>query len=99
MFRNANISHIASGFIYSSSSQQKARVDEAYDSSLDSSLFDYANVTQDGVANRLWILTPSISSGPYLWQGYVTPAFPLISHDFLVTNGAVFGGIINNPLC
>jgi hypothetical protein len=96
-FRNANISHIASGFIYSSPSQQKVRVDEAYDSALGSSLFDYTNVTQDGVANRQWILDPAITSPPSLWQGYVVPAFPLIPRDLLVTSGAVFGGIVDDP--
>jgi hypothetical protein len=97
IFRNANVSHIASGFIYSSPSQQKVRVDEAYDSALGSSLFDYTNVTQEGVANRQWILTPAITSRPDLFQGYVIPAFPLITSDFLVTNGAVFGGVVNDP--
>jgi hypothetical protein len=97
MFRNANVSHIASGFIYSSPSQQKVRVDEAYDSGLGSSLFDYTNVTQEGVLNRQWILNPAITSRPDLWQGYVSPAFPLIPRDFLVTNGAVFGGLVDDP--
>jgi hypothetical protein len=95
--RNVNISHIASGFIYCSPFQQKVRVDEAYDSHLGSSLFDYANITDEGVANRQWILDPAITSPPNLWQGYVTPAFPLIQRDFLLTNGAVFGGIVNDP--
>jgi hypothetical protein len=95
--RNANVSHIASGFIYFSPSQQKVRVDEAYNSSLGSSLFDYTNITNAGVANRQWILDPAITSPPNLWQGYVTPAFPLIPRDFLVTQGAVFGGIVDDP--
>jgi hypothetical protein len=94
--RNANISHIASGFIYCSPSQQKVRVDEAYDSGLGSSLFDYTNITNAGVANRQLILHPAITSPPNLWQGYVSPAFPLIPRDFLVTNGAVFGGIVDD---
>ena len=94
--RNANISHIASGFIYCSPSQQKVRVDEAYDSGLGSSLFDYTNITDAGVANRQWILDPAITSPPNIWQGYVSPAFPLIPRDFLVTNGAVFGGIVDD---
>lgn len=94
--RNANISHIASGFIYCSPSQQKVRVDEAYDSGLGSSLFDYTNITDAGVANRQWTLHPAITSPPNLWQGYVSPAFPLIPRDFLVTNGAVFGGIVDD---
>ena len=95
--RNANLSHIASGFIYSSPSQQKVRVDEAYDSALGSSLFDYTNITQEGVANRQWLLDPAITSPPSLFQGYVTPAFPLIARDLLVTSGAVFGGVVNDP--
>ena len=83
--------------MYSSPAQQKVRVDEAYDSGLGSSLFDYTNVTQEGVANRMWILTPAITSPPDLWQGYVNPAFPLFSRDLLVTSGAAFGGVVNDP--
>ncbi len=96
-FRNANLSHIASGFIYNSPSNQKVRVDEAFDSTLGSSLFDYTNVTQEGVANRQWLLEPAITSPPSLYQGYGTPGFPLIPRDLLVTSGAVFGGIVNDP--
>jgi hypothetical protein len=93
LYRDANVSHIASGFIYNSPSRSKVRVDEAYDSTLGSSLFDYTNVTQGGVANRLWSLSPAITSPPECFQGFSNPAFPLISEDILVANEAIYGGV------
>ncbi|MCJ1403214.1 hypothetical protein MMC11_006437 [Xylographa trunciseda] len=91
-----NISHIASGFLYSSPSQLKVRVDEAYDSGFGSSLFDYTNVTAEGVDNVQWILNPAITSPPDCFRGPVNPAFPLFAKDFLVTNGAVFAGVVSD---
>ena len=96
--RDANISHIASGFVYNSPSQRKVRVDEAYDSTFGSSLFDYNNVTQEGVANRLWTLSPAITSPPACFEGFANPAFPLISEDFLVANNAIYGGEMYDAL-
>jgi hypothetical protein len=94
LYRDANVSHIASGFIYNSPSLSKVRVDEAYDSTLGSSLFDYTNVTQEGVANQLWSLSPAVTSPPECFQGFSNPAFPLISEDILVANEAIYGGVM-----
>ncbi|KAF7513928.1 hypothetical protein GJ744_006542 [Endocarpon pusillum] len=95
---DANVSHIASGFVYNSPSQRKVRVDEAYDSTFGSSLLDYTNVTQEGVANRLWTLSPAITSPPACFEGFTNPAFPLISDDFLVANNAIYGGEMDDAL-
>ena len=89
---NADISHIASGYIYCSPSAEKVRVDETYDSALGSSLFDYTNVTSEGVSNTLWLLSPSLTSVPQFYTGYQVPAFPLIPTDLLVNNNAVYAG-------
>jgi hypothetical protein len=94
---NENVSHIASGFIYNSPAHKKVRVDETFDSALGSSLFDYTNVTQKGVANRQWILSPAVASPAQCFQGYVNPAFPLISAELLIASGAVFGGVVEDP--
>jgi len=91
--RDSNVSHIASGFIYNSPSQGKVRVDEAFDSTFASSLFDYTNITQGGVANRLWSLSPAITSPPQCFKNYVNPAFPLVTEDLLVANKAIYAGM------
>ena len=95
--RNDNLSHITAGFIYSSPTQKKIRADQAYDGVLGSSLFDFGNTTQDGVANTLWELKPAINSPPEIWQGFVQPTFPILSPDFLIQLDAVFAGHIVDP--
>lgn len=72
-------------------------MDEAYDTVLGSSLFDYHNVTDQGVSNILWTLTPAVASEPEFFTGFVQPAFPLISADFLVAANAVYAGIVQDP--
>ncbi|KAJ9639322.1 hypothetical protein H2199_006355 [Coniosporium tulheliwenetii] len=92
-----NVSHIASGYIYNSPSNQKVRADVTSDSGFASSLFDYTNISSEGlVSNTLYNLEPCIAAPPQLWQGYVNPTFPLFSTDILVTSNAVFGGIVDD---
>ncbi len=91
------MSHIASGYIYNSPSNQKIRVDEAFDSNFASSLFDYTDISSDGlVSNTLYTLAPCIAATPQFWQGYVMPVFPLFSSDILVTCNAVFTGVVDD---
>ncbi|KAL9110508.1 MAG: hypothetical protein Q9187_008039 [Circinaria calcarea] len=93
-----NVSNIASGFLYSSASLGKVRVDEAFDGALASSLFDFANVTADGlVLNSLWQLSPAITSQPTCQQYRVNSNFPLVPGDLLVGANAVFGGQRMDP--
>lgn len=95
---NQNISHITSGFWYSSPTAKKARIDEAYNLTLASSLFDYNNVSASGIDNVLWYLTPSIASAPQFYQGYEPmPSFPLFSPDLLVANNGVYAGVTTDP--
>lgn len=95
---NQNLSHITSGFWYCSPLARKVRIDEAYDSTLASSLFDYNNVTTEGVNNVLWYLTPSIASTPQFYVGYEPiPSFPLFTADLLVANNAVYAGTADDP--
>ena len=94
---NANLSNIASGFVYTSPASKKVRVDEAFDSTLGSSLFDYNNVTAKGVYNVVWTLTPSLTSTPSFFTGYVAePAFPLLTADVLIKGNAVYAGTATN---
>ena len=97
MCRNVNVSHIASGYIYNSPSNNKVRVDETYDTALGSSLFDYDNVTDEGISNIVWMLSPAVASQPDFSTGYVVPAFPLIPTDLLVAGNAVYAGVIQDP--
>ena len=93
-----NVSHITSGFWYSSPSAKKVRIDEAYDLTLASSLFDYHNVSAKGVNNVMWYLNPSIVSTPQFFEGYVSnPSFPLFRNDLLVASQAVYAGVTEDP--
>jgi hypothetical protein len=94
---NSNVSHITAGFIYVSPSNQKIRVDQAYSFSLSSSLFDYTNLSSDGlVSNMVYTLTPNVAAQPCIWIGYVVSAFPLWRNETLVESNAVFGGVVDD---
>ena len=94
---NPNVSHIASGTIYFSSSNQKVRADAAYTASLQSSLFDYTNVSSDGrVSNKVYTFTPNVATKPALFSDYVVPGFPLWEADTLVKSSAVYGGLVDD---
>lgn len=72
-------------------------MDEAYDTTLGSSLFDYDNVTAEGVSNIMWTLSPAVASEPEFFSGYVVPAFPIIPSDLLVASNAVYAGVVQDP--
>ncbi|KAJ5556800.1 hypothetical protein N7494_000715 [Penicillium frequentans] len=91
---NQNLSHITAGHISNLPSLDIVLVDEASDDGLASSLFNYANTSQDGLVDNTLSTYSSTSSSVEVWRGYVNPAFPLFSRDFLVTNKAIFGGLV-----
>ncbi|KAJ5233163.1 hypothetical protein N7468_006119 [Penicillium chermesinum] len=91
---NRNLSHITAGYISNSPSVGIVVADEASDSGLASSLFNYANTTQDGLVDNTLKSYSSNSSAVEVWRGYVNSGFPLFSQDFLVTNNAIFGGLV-----
>ncbi|CRG84844.1 Anoctamin-5 [Talaromyces islandicus] len=91
---NLNLSHIMSGYMYASPSQNLVRVDETYDGGLARSIFNYANVSNEGlVENILTSFTDNLTN-PTVWTGYVESNYPLFTDDFLVKNEAVFGGLV-----
>lgn len=91
------MSHITAGYMASSTSSSTVRVDEAYAGGLASSLFNYANVTSDGlVDNTLTTFAPP--ENVTVWRGYVNSNFPLFSADLLVRAGAVFAGLATREL-
>ncbi|CZR50252.1 uncharacterized protein PAC_00124 [Phialocephala subalpina] len=91
---NVNISHITGGFLYNSPTAGKVRVDQSYDMNIGSSIFDYTNISSNGlVSNIMYLFTPSIASPPSIFSDYVNSNFPLFTQDMLQTNGAVFTGL------
>ncbi|KAF5860049.1 hypothetical protein ETB97_002075 [Aspergillus alliaceus] len=91
---NQNLSHVTAGFINSSPSQSFVWVDEAFNGSLASSFFNYANSTPEGLVDNTMTTFDHKSNKPTIWKGYVNSNFPLFPEDILVKNGAVFGGLV-----
>ncbi|KAF8849594.1 hypothetical protein BDZ45DRAFT_772282 [Acephala macrosclerotiorum] len=91
---NVNVSHITGGFLYNSPTAGKVRVDQSYDMNIGSSIFDYTNISLNGlVSNIMYLFTPSIASPPSILSDYVNSNFPLFTQDILQTRGAVFAGL------
>lgn len=80
------------GYIDNSPAKGVVRVNEAYDDAPTSSVFNYANVTKDGLVDN--VLTIYNGTTPYVWQGYVNSNYPIFEQDFLAKAGAVFGGLV-----
>lgn len=91
-FRDETLSHIMTGYIDNSPAKGMVRVNEAYDDAPASSVFNYANVTGDGLVDN--ILTIYNGTTPYVWQGYVNSNYPIFEQDFLAKADAVFGGLV-----
>ncbi|RFU82182.1 hypothetical protein TARUN_15 [Trichoderma arundinaceum] len=86
------LSHIMTGYIDNSPKNGIVLVNEAYDNAPASSLFNYANITKDGLVDN--ILTIYNDTRPYVWQGYVNSNYPIFEQDFLLKADAVFGGLV-----
>ncbi|KGO75675.1 hypothetical protein PITC_030270 [Penicillium italicum] len=91
---NQNLSHITTGFINNAPSQNFVRADEAFDGSLASSFFNYANSTEDGLVDNTLTTFSHDSNEPTVWRGFVNSNFPLFPEDILIKNGAVFAGLV-----
>ncbi|EPS25087.1 hypothetical protein PDE_00018 [Penicillium oxalicum 114-2] len=95
---NQNLSHIASGYIYFSPSKKLVRADEAYEGGLATSVFDYANTTQEGLVMNTVTSRKAGSTESQMWSGYVLSNYPLFASDFLIQGEAVFGGLVKRNL-
>ncbi|GIJ90092.1 hypothetical protein Asppvi_009042 [Aspergillus pseudoviridinutans] len=91
---NQNLSHITTGFINNSPSQNFVRVDEAFEGGLASSFFNYTNTTKEGLVDNTLTTFGHESNEPTIWRGYVNSNFPLFPEDILVQSGAVFSGLV-----
>lgn len=92
--RNQNLSHITTGYIVNSPSRGFVRVDQANDEGFGTSLFNYANVTEDGQVDNILRMYTANSTAPNIWQGFVNSNFPIFQEDILVQAGAVFSGLV-----
>ncbi|KAF9483686.1 hypothetical protein BDN70DRAFT_873532 [Pholiota conissans] len=86
--------HIVSGFIYVSPSQQKIRADAAGDGVLEASFFDFQNTTSNGtmVANAIVSFDGGVTE-PTCSSFFVPPFVELFPPDFLAQSNAVFSGV------
>lgn len=81
--------------MYNNPSKNHVRVDETFEDGLASSLFDFSNVTKDGLVDNTLTSVFKDFAHPDVWRGYVNTNYPLIAADFLAKNGAVFAGLVD----
>ncbi|KHO02059.1 uncharacterized protein MAM_01060 [Metarhizium album ARSEF 1941] len=91
---NHNLSHIQNGYMYHSPTKKLVRVDETFENGLATSMFNFANVTKDGLVDNTLTSVFKDFAHPEIWRGYVNTNYPLISADFLTQAGAVFSGLV-----
>lgn len=92
--RNANLSHITTGYIDNFPSGAFVRVGEAYEGQISWSSFDYSNVSESGLVDNTLTTYGWNSTTPSVWRGYVNSNFPIFRDDILVEAGAVYEGLI-----
>ncbi|CAI7606920.1 hypothetical protein N7533_003519 [Penicillium manginii] len=94
---NQNMSHITTGFIENSPSQLIVRVDEAFNGTLASSVFNYANSTKEGLVDNTLTSYDKLGKST-VWREFVNSNFPLFPESLLIENDAVFGGLVDRQL-
>lgn len=94
-----NITNIAAGYILNSPSQGIVRAQVTSNSGLESSVFNYANVTNEGLVDNTVTTYPDDSENPpTVWRDYVNSNFPIFKETFLVDSGAVFAGLVQRRI-
>ncbi|UNI22372.1 hypothetical protein JDV02_008267 [Purpureocillium takamizusanense] len=88
------VSHIMTGYMRNSPSDKAVRVHEVFDDAVASSLFDFSNVTADGLVDNTLTTWRDDATQPDVWRDYVNTNYPLFAADMLVKAGAVFGGLV-----
>jgi hypothetical protein len=86
--------------MYNLPKQHQVRIDQAYDGFLSGSVFNYANISKEGLVDNIVIYFPSNGNynKPQVFRGYVNPGFPLLMDDLLVSYNATFGGLTYRDL-
>jgi hypothetical protein len=88
------VSHIAAGYIINSPTQGIVRATVTSNDGLQSSTFNYANVTDAGLVDNTYITYPTNSADqPIVWRDYVDSSFPIFKNSILVDSGAVYAGL------
>lgn len=88
------MSHITAGHIHNSPSKNLVRADQASSEGISSSVFNFANVTKEGLVDNTLTMYPNGGATPTIFRDYVNSNFPLFREDMLVKAGAVFGGLV-----
>jgi hypothetical protein len=97
--RDSNVTNIAAGYILNSPSQRIVRVYVTSKSGLESSNFDYANVTKEGlVDNIVTTYSDDSENPPTVWRDYVNSNFPIFEETILANSGAVFAGLVERRI-
>ncbi|OAA43777.1 hypothetical protein NOR_04352 [Metarhizium rileyi] len=95
---NKNLSHIQIGYMYNAPSKNMVRADEVFEDGLATSVFNFANVTSDGLVDNTLTSVFRDFAHPDVWRGYVRTNYPLIRADFLISSEAVFSGLVERAL-
>lgn len=94
-----NVSNIAAGYIVNSPSQNVVRAQVTSNTGLESSLFNYANISSEGlVDNIVTTYSDQAETPPTVWRDYVNPSFPIFQDTILKDGGAVYGGLVERQL-
>jgi hypothetical protein len=97
--RDSNVSNIAAGYIINSPSQGIVRAYVTSNSGLQSSVFNYANVTDEGlVDNIVTSYSDDPADPPTIWRDYVNSNFPIFEETVLVNSNAVFTGLVERRI-
>ncbi|KAF9355781.1 hypothetical protein BGX26_006131 [Mortierella sp. AD094] len=91
-WNNLNMSHVTSGIIYMSASNDESRLDNIHDGLIQVALFDYKNVTKDGYLNKNFILNDLTKPPQCESYRLPIPAYPPMYKTMLKDSGAVFAG-------
>jgi len=90
---DVNVNNIVSGFVYFSPTLQKIRADGAFDTILETSIFDFTNTTVNGtVSNPIQSFQGGVTV-PTCTFGFVEPFLQLFPADTLTQQNAVYTGI------
>lgn len=97
--RDSNITNIAAGYIVNSPSKGTVRVYVTSKGGLESSNFNYANVTEEGLVDNIVTTYSDDSENPAnVWRDFVNSNFPIFKETILVDSGAVFAGFVKRRI-
>lgn len=97
--RDMNVSNIAAGYILNSPSQGIVRAYVTSKAGMESSNFNYGNVTDEGlVDNILTTYSDDSEKPPTVWRDYSNSAFPIFKDTVLQDHGAVFAGLVERRI-